>query len=201
MPAVRARPSSCRSLAPAPPLPCQRTQSNLSYTELFERLRGSTDPEVLRERCPKVCREAQARAPGAARIWFSDVFATPQGRAFTTGKLLAVPTTRVSSEAAYNMTVFTIAARVAVLTVLHATAAGWAARRVTRLATGGLGQTTLSNRAAWKRPAALPQTGRQCRNANGLRGTAHSPPHTPSVHAIAARSPGAGPPLPWSSTC
>ena len=95
---------------------------------MFERLRGSTDPEVLRERCPRVCREAQARAPGAARIWFSDVYGTPQGRAFSTGKLLAVPTTRMSSEVAYKMTVFTIWARVAALGTVHIMAAGWAAR-------------------------------------------------------------------------
>jgi hypothetical protein len=85
---------------------------------------------VLRERCPKVCREAQARAPGAARIWFSDVFTTPQGRAFTTGKLLAVPTTRMSSETAYKRTKTGNFRRPVVLGLLHVLVASWAARRV-----------------------------------------------------------------------
>jgi hypothetical protein len=95
---------------------------------MFERLRGSTDPNVLRERCPRVCRDAQARAPGARRIWFSDVYATPQGRVCNPGKLLAIPTTRMSSKAAYWATVSICFLRVLTYTALHFVAAGWAAR-------------------------------------------------------------------------
>ncbi|GBF96858.1 hypothetical protein Rsub_09714 [Raphidocelis subcapitata] len=106
-------------------------QSDLSFPEMFERLRGCTDPEVLRERTPKVCLAAQRAAPGASRIWFSDVYSTPQGRPFSTGKLLAIPTTRISSEAAFKTTVFNGTLRVAALIVLHTVVARYTASTFT----------------------------------------------------------------------
>ncbi|KAI8471264.1 MAG: MGDG specific palmitate delta-7 desaturase [Monoraphidium minutum] len=64
--------------------------AGLSYSEAYERLRGCQDPRTLNTAHPKISPEAQAAAPGAARIWGSDVHATGKGRALRAGGLLNI---------------------------------------------------------------------------------------------------------------
>ncbi|KAI8471268.1 MAG: MGDG specific palmitate delta-7 desaturase [Monoraphidium minutum] len=73
-------------MAPAAAVPA----AGLSYSEAYERLRGCQDPRTLNTAHPKISPEAQAAAPGAARIWGSDVHATGKGRALRAGGLLNI---------------------------------------------------------------------------------------------------------------
>ena len=51
---------------------------DMSYGEAYDRLKGTRDPAVLDAAHPKVSQALQAKEAGAARIPFSDVWATPK---------------------------------------------------------------------------------------------------------------------------
>ncbi|KIY98704.1 stearoyl-CoA desaturase (delta-9desaturase) [Monoraphidium neglectum] len=107
-----------------------------SYSEAYDLLKGCKDPDVLNTAHPKLSQEAQATAPGARRIPFSDIYATGKGRSFRAGGLLNMPTKEIPTHGAKMKNMVTCGMRCTAIGSMHVILAlygystftwGWAA--------------------------------------------------------------------------
>lgn len=67
------------------------TETNKSYSEQFDTLKGCKDLEVLNTALPKPSQEAQAKVPGAIRTPFSDVYTTCKQRPLLQAEPATIP--------------------------------------------------------------------------------------------------------------
>jgi hypothetical protein len=174
-------PEAQPSAPPTPPLPA--AQIERSYSEAYDLLKGCKDPDVLNTAHPKLSQEAQATAPGARRIPFSDIYATGKGRSFRAGGLLNMPTKEIPTHGAKMKNMVTCGMRCTAIGSMHvilalygyrcAGAAGpagdykGAGHRDVAPAVMGSGRRCESTRAGPKTQAAATQGARHARHSLG----------------------------------
>lgn len=95
----------------------------LSYSEQFQRLKGSKDYDILLTSHAKPSKEAQAKVKGAHKIMFSDIYAKSESR-----PLLDLETREIPKTGAKIKNTITCLMRLTVILVMHSITVYYAPR-------------------------------------------------------------------------
>lgn len=90
----------------------------LSYSEQFQRLKGSKDYDILLTSHPKPSKAAQAKVKGAHKIMFTDIYAKSESR-----PLLDLETREIPKKGATIKNAVTCFMRLSVILAMHSIAA------------------------------------------------------------------------------